>query len=207
MPRADIALKIARALQVPLEWLVDDEQDWPPPPSTTAAALSNEQLAAELGNRLLGVGRALLAKILRAEETNWFVVAKELLPIPVAEKLPRKLDQLARLPSQIQALVAELDQYDPTAPVGETAPADLLRFVRPDYLLSLTDLAVHASRLVAKPGYSAVADLAGLRNVPEEFQSPSLPDHIAYVREAVAKKLGILSEPSAKPAPRKSSRQ
>ena len=31
IPRADIALKIARAVGVPLDWLIDDSQDFPPP--------------------------------------------------------------------------------------------------------------------------------------------------------------------------------
>jgi len=31
LPRADIALKIARALKVPLDWLVDPDAEWPPP--------------------------------------------------------------------------------------------------------------------------------------------------------------------------------
>lgn len=29
-PRSDNALKIARALGVSVEWLIDDEQEWPP---------------------------------------------------------------------------------------------------------------------------------------------------------------------------------
>lgn len=30
MPAADTALKFARALGVSVEWLIDEEQDWPP---------------------------------------------------------------------------------------------------------------------------------------------------------------------------------
>lgn len=30
LPRCDIALRLARALDVSPEWLIDDEQDWPP---------------------------------------------------------------------------------------------------------------------------------------------------------------------------------
>lgn len=30
IPRADIALRLARAMGVSVEWLIDDNQDWPP---------------------------------------------------------------------------------------------------------------------------------------------------------------------------------
>ncbi|MEM1445167.1 MAG: helix-turn-helix transcriptional regulator [Planctomycetota bacterium] len=36
MPRADVALRISRELDVPFDWLVDDDQDWPPPPRDQA---------------------------------------------------------------------------------------------------------------------------------------------------------------------------
>ncbi|MEM9414981.1 MAG: helix-turn-helix transcriptional regulator [Planctomycetota bacterium] len=29
-PRSDVALRLARALDVSVEWLIDDEQGWPP---------------------------------------------------------------------------------------------------------------------------------------------------------------------------------
>ena len=30
LPRCDIALKMARAFHVSVDWLIDDQQDWPP---------------------------------------------------------------------------------------------------------------------------------------------------------------------------------
>lgn len=56
IPRADIALKIAKALNVPLAWLVDDSADFPvptPAEAPTAAQLSDEDLAAEVARRLV----------------------------------------------------------------------------------------------------------------------------------------------------------
>lgn len=38
MPRADIAVKMASALNVPIDWLCDDDRDWPPPSSTEPSA-------------------------------------------------------------------------------------------------------------------------------------------------------------------------
>ena len=51
IPRGDIAVKLARALNGPVDWLCDDARDWPPP-TTMAAPLSNEELLVELARRL-----------------------------------------------------------------------------------------------------------------------------------------------------------
>jgi hypothetical protein len=40
IPRADLALRLAKALDVSVEWLIDDEQGWPPPSPQSAPASS-----------------------------------------------------------------------------------------------------------------------------------------------------------------------
>jgi transcriptional regulator with XRE-family HTH domain len=53
-PRADNALALAKALKVPLEWLVDDSRDYPPPepvPKPTVSDLPDYDLLLELARR------------------------------------------------------------------------------------------------------------------------------------------------------------
>src|SRR2546423_15649542 len=53
IPRADNALALARALKVPLDWLVDPSRDWPPPSLTapSTAQLSDDELMTEVARR------------------------------------------------------------------------------------------------------------------------------------------------------------
>lgn len=140
LPGADIALKIARALSVPLDWLVDDSQDWPPPPASVPASLTAEQLASELGRRLHGIGIALLAKLAKAQRTQWEWVAAELLKCDADAELPKELADIMTLPGQITYLMGELQNFDPHCPVGADAPREILKDVRPDYEVTLLEL-------------------------------------------------------------------
>src|SRR3954471_10095372 len=70
VPRADIAFKIARALDVPLDWLLDDAQGWPPPPvnKPTLAVTSDDDLMAEVRRRYRFQAVRLYAAMERAEK-------------------------------------------------------------------------------------------------------------------------------------------
>ena len=56
MPRADKALRIARVLGVPFEWLIDDSLDWEDK-DVAARTISNAGLARELSSRYAAMGR------------------------------------------------------------------------------------------------------------------------------------------------------
>jgi transcriptional regulator with XRE-family HTH domain len=94
-PRADIALKIARALQVPLEWLVDDAQGWPPPKSSNngshAGLLTDGELIGELLHRRRLAQLDLLEKLERAERVNWSDLHRRLVAVPPEGPIPRDL--------------------------------------------------------------------------------------------------------------------
>lgn len=202
IPAADTALKIARVLKVPLEWLVDDEQGWPPPPSAAASALTTEQLAGELGSRFIGVGRALFANLLAAQTANWEGMARELLKADPDAEPPETLKKLMALPSQIQALAAELRHFDPAAQLGEA-----IGVIQANYSLSLLDLDQDLRRVSERPDYRAAAGLAALWTVPKKWRPPWFAENVKYVREVAQAELDKWSQSSAKPAPRKTSRQ
>jgi transcriptional regulator with XRE-family HTH domain len=95
LPRADTALALARALGVPLEWLIDDAQDWPPPNPRTdakpATMLTDSDLMREVLRRRRLALAELLEKLKRAETIDWPDVHRRLAGIPPGGSIPRDL--------------------------------------------------------------------------------------------------------------------
>jgi len=63
-PRVDLALKLARFFDVPLDWLADDAADWPPPETRDdrlLAAVKTALAAGGLGGGLTGDESSLLS--------------------------------------------------------------------------------------------------------------------------------------------------
>jgi len=73
LPRVDIALKIARACKVPLEWLADDNMDWPPPAENAPALykIGDRDLVFELAARWRRKQDELLLLLDQAEKMDW----------------------------------------------------------------------------------------------------------------------------------------
>lgn len=164
LPRIDIALKIARAIRVPLEWLADDSKDWPPPSAGSMAALSTDELRAELGKRLLPIGGLLLEKAGRALNADFAAIAAALIKADPRKPLPKALQELADLPGSIDHLAKELWRFDPATRTQQPIPG--LELV-PDFEVSLLDLAQRLAHLRSQPGYRAVAHIAWLWSYPE----------------------------------------
>jgi hypothetical protein len=77
MPAADVAMRLSRALGVPLEWMVDDSTDFPFPMQTVDlafaakyAALTNQTLTMDLLRQLFCAG------LLREEFNRGFAAAR-----------------------------------------------------------------------------------------------------------------------------------
>jgi hypothetical protein len=75
IPRADIAVRLARdALDVPVEWLVDDEQNWPPPDMAEERPLTDvplSELMMEVVRRYRLEAAELKRAIQEAERVDW----------------------------------------------------------------------------------------------------------------------------------------
>jgi transcriptional regulator with XRE-family HTH domain len=127
VPRGDIALKIARALDVPLEWLVDDSQDWPPPLADAkgVATSADSELMEEACRRLANVAARVESEVTRLGKIDWPTVAAEALAVPVDAPLPpavrAAVDSLYPLGNAIEELASfdasrVLSRYIPDPP-------------------------------------------------------------------------------------------
>jgi transcriptional regulator with XRE-family HTH domain len=99
-PSADKALRIARALDVPLDWLVDPDRDLPAPKSTgtlDAGALSDEQLMREVSRRYRIRATALWNALAEIDSINWEDVARKLLSVPLDVAFSPQLQHFVRL--------------------------------------------------------------------------------------------------------------
>ena len=198
-PRSDIALKMARALEVPVDWLIDDAQDWPPPPQQSVSALSTEDLAHELGRRMRPVGTEMFIGINRAQRADWVATAKLLLSTEIDAPLPSKVRRLIELPGELGTLRRHLRHYDPRFVVGEDTPPELAKDVQRTFETGIMDLLIwHRNLDDYQRGYRQAAALAGLFLEPTEYRPEWFAEIFAQTKAKIAAELAAL--PSEKPA-------
>jgi transcriptional regulator with XRE-family HTH domain len=85
IPRADNALALARALNIPVDWLIDDSQDFPPPDSAekpAATLLSEGQLIVELARRSRQKRAEIIDKLEQFERFDWADAEREFTAFP-----------------------------------------------------------------------------------------------------------------------------
>jgi transcriptional regulator with XRE-family HTH domain len=90
IPRADTALRIAKALNVPLEWLADDAQPWPPPKGSkpSPSFLSDDDLMRETALRFRRDAMRLAEIAEHLERIDWKSAAELLLLTPIEDGIP-----------------------------------------------------------------------------------------------------------------------
>ena len=202
LPRLDTARALAAVLNVSIDWLADDAMGWPAPPVGKAAStLTTEELVAELGTRASGPARAMLAKIIRAEKIDWVSVANELVNFDLTADPPQRPTELVELPTQIRLLASEVRNFAPTTSLPDPVPVELADYALPGYAFSILDLTERHSRLYRLPGYTVAVQLASLLLMPRGW----VDENVQHIRKWAKTELANLSEPSAKPAPRKKS--
>jgi len=106
VPRADIALKMARALQVPLEWLVDDAQDWPPPKpkeQPSVRDIADSELLREVATRERHAILEFYEAAEGAESIDWKRATEELESLQAADPLPDRVQQAIMALLSVQA--------------------------------------------------------------------------------------------------------
>jgi transcriptional regulator with XRE-family HTH domain len=108
IPRADIAVRIARVLKVPVEWLVDESQDFPLlPPGGDLAAFSTSELMDEVAKRYLDVALQCRDTVQELYGTDWLGVATQLCKMPLEDDLPE--DMVRLIDSYIS--IVELNEF------------------------------------------------------------------------------------------------
>ena len=197
-PQADTALKLARALGVPFDWLIDEEQGWPPPPVASVTALSTEELTRELSRRARGIVEAIWQKLHAAKPVNWTELASRVLETDPAKPLPAAIRKQLEIPSQLIALKRELEDFIPPVrdSVGEHSKPPIDGFSGPGMFEGATLLELfHAiERLEHAPAFVVALRLGGAWLAPEQWKNEShnFLEHVAVVREDAEKELEII---------------
>lgn len=114
LPRIDIALKIARAIDVPLEWLADDSKDWPPPKAEEIPPLmkvSPNDLMFDVARRHREIALDLLRNFDAAASIDWEKAAMDFGRLPPNKPLP---SHIARAVSILQSIELSFNSYRQT---------------------------------------------------------------------------------------------
>lgn len=114
MPRGDNALAIARALDVPLDWLVDNTRDWPPPKAEldSPAMLSDETIIGEFHRRLVYAALDMRAALEAAENRDWRGAAIRLAELAKDEKVPAEIASLLSVEDALEGRRSQLNRFD-----------------------------------------------------------------------------------------------
>ncbi|MGE5607686.1 MAG: helix-turn-helix domain-containing protein [Bacillota bacterium] len=165
VPRADIALKMARVLEVPVDWLIDDSRDWPPPKANDKASvrtLSDLDLMREVCYRYRLKAVQLWQDLKEIETIDWISVAKALLNQPIDAPPPQSLAKPLRL-AKSDVTWIQLTFYDPSSMASQyrgELPGDDIS----DEELQATVLIKRAQSLRKQlPGFEAINDWGAMR--------------------------------------------
>lgn len=115
IPRGDIALKMARALDVPVDWLLDDSKDFPPPKvkSKSLEDALDSELMAEVGRRKLDAALDLLKEIEQASKFDWDKLSIEAHKLSESSSIPTEItvafETVRRIESKEERLFATFD--------------------------------------------------------------------------------------------------
>lgn len=95
LPRCDIALGVAKALRVPLDWLVDDSQDWPSPEPLSIESFSDMELMGEACRRLALDAARINKHLDNLEQLPWKSDADAILGVPANEPLTAQQETMS----------------------------------------------------------------------------------------------------------------
>jgi transcriptional regulator with XRE-family HTH domain len=118
MPRGDKALALARALKVPLEWLLDDRQDWPPPalgapPDDRLADIKDTVLMRELARRYRRELMNMKDLIDEAENENWAAIVAKARTVKPGSAIPGSVElAVKKIASIVSAQMVNSFRFD-----------------------------------------------------------------------------------------------
>ncbi len=202
LPRADIAIKIARALKVPFEWLFDDSKSWPPPkegkPSLESA--TDEELMAEIDKRYIRLAKEAAARLAQIRKVQWSRVTPRLLAVPMFDKIPRELAEAFDLAWAPFREGVRFSQFNPAPRYEQSCPEEDIQR-EPGSSAALTpDRATDKmfELLNADPFYRLAADYVMRR---EGARLHNLPDAGEAERSRLLARLAEQTANAEAPAP------
>lgn len=115
-PLAGAALKLSKALGVPLNWLIDDDrEEWPPPKESkpSAAQLPDEDLFLEMARRYRLFTVRMRTLFERLEKVDPVAVGERLLRVRMDEEIPLELRTVADTIYELaRGIVEERSKFD-----------------------------------------------------------------------------------------------
>lgn len=205
-PRGDKALRLARALKVSVEWLLDDEQGLPAPEPATLepTQLADHELMREVCRRLRLRAIRVREDLNRVEAIDWDKVAKRLAAVPVGSPVPADIHDEIRVIRALDRSMYDLafwdadlmvNEYRRTLPGANIDPDELTRVTLRDRISSLRETKLRLVDELLTARFSA-------RGWPEETG-----DSEAW-RERIARELDERKRPDREPdRPRKKRRK
>ncbi|MEI8195189.1 MAG: helix-turn-helix transcriptional regulator [Phycisphaerae bacterium] len=184
LPRYDIALRIARALKVPVEWLIDDEADWPPPVPNAAPSpsqYSDNDLMFEVARRWRLYHLALSDALNDAEKVDWIAVEQAI------ERMRKQPDRpnsdilwnaLRPVMNVFNGLVFMKFQYNPSD-YAMKHHAEMPGCDRPKEEFDSRNVWARAGKLWTLPGFRNWCRMMVGDSLPKEIQNAVVDDLVA----------------------------
>lgn len=116
IPPATIAIRVARALDVSLDWLADDARDWPPPSidAPRPDQLSHEELMREVGRRYWNDLSFAWSELRSLRAIDWVAECRAALDVPFDEQMPAEQRRRLLWPMMAEHALVQLEhRYDP----------------------------------------------------------------------------------------------
>ena len=116
-PRYDIALKLAHALNVPADWLLDDAKNFPAPPpqeKISPSDLSDRELMLEIARRFRIDFVAVIDALDQIDMENWAQIRQNLAAWREGEPMPPEAQRVRPIVDAIENATAMQLRYSPT---------------------------------------------------------------------------------------------
>ena len=206
IPRADTALKLARALKVPLEWLVDEAQEGPPPsasnssPESILPNIPFGPLIRELARRYRLDALDVRQKLHDARKVDWSKVFADVQALPADAPISRELTRHLKLAEEVTiGVLTTTTRYD------IRLAADFLHDQLPGAELPIEQLtALHAEHelrdLEQREGFASLVHWMNEHRDAMRKLNISPPVFIEQIRELAGERTRIETLGGAPPA-------